>query len=263
MNWLSENYKWVFDGIGAAALIGLIAWLWRRFFKEPAEKTNTSLTAKDSQVTNSPVASGSGIIQNVIHFQPQPAPSPALSVPTVPATQDKPRPNMQQVGARVDPVNEFSSSRLVEDPTGKAQAFLIQFTNEARLDKPNAGAPIKALLIYENDGVEVFRTIGSWMAGDFDDWVMFRVDESRRLIVGVLFENNFTAIGMFRPSGSPQALIDPHIVPAFQTVRIRLTHASAGDVLYEGQFRVTLNPLGIVPEYVGRGDVRLFERGRS
>jgi hypothetical protein len=244
MNWLSENYKWVFDGIGAATLIGLIAWLWRRFFKEPAAE-NVTVSVQDSQITGSPIASGSQVTQN-IHYGQELAPaSPAPSVPA--STQDKPRPNMQQTGPTVVPVNEFSSSQLIEDPTGEAQAFLIQFTNDARPDKPNVGAPVKASLIYENDGVEVFRTIGSWMDGEFDDWVMFRIDESRRLIVGVLFGNNFTAIGMFCPSGSDRALIDPHIVPTFQTVRVRLTNANNGDFLYACRFRVTLDPLGIAP----------------
>jgi membrane protein implicated in regulation of membrane protease activity len=64
MNWLSENYKWVFDGIGAAVLVGLIAWLWRRFFKEPAAE-NATVNVRDSQVRGSPIASGSQVTQNI------------------------------------------------------------------------------------------------------------------------------------------------------------------------------------------------------
>ncbi len=250
MNWLSSHFWLLIGGVGGTALVGLIGWFLSRFFKEPVE-TDATVAVRDSHVTSSPIAAGSRITQHN-YFTPV-----STSVAAPATTQDEPRPNIQQTGATVVPVNEFSFSRLLEDPTGKAQAFLIHFTNEARLDKPNAGAPVKALLIYENDNGEVFRTIGSWMHGESDDWVMFRVDELRRLIVGVLFEHNFTAIGMFRPSGSAHALIVPNIVPPFQTVRVRLTDANTGDVLYQGHFRVTLDPLGIVAEYTGRGNVTL------
>ncbi len=42
--------------------------------------------------------------------------------------------------------------------------------------------------------------------------------------------------------------IEPHDLPVFQTVRVKLTNANTGDFLYEGEFRVTLDPLGIVAE---------------
>ena len=59
MNWLSENYKWVFDGIGAAVLVGLIAWLWRRFFKEPAENVTGKLKTID-QLLKEPICATLG-----------------------------------------------------------------------------------------------------------------------------------------------------------------------------------------------------------
>src|ERR1700687_3102592 len=97
MNWLSENYKWMFDGIGAAALIGLIAWLWRRFCKEPAAE-NATVSVRDTQGTGSPIASGSQVTQNIHYGQPLAPASPAPSVPA--STQDKPRPNIRMTGAR-------------------------------------------------------------------------------------------------------------------------------------------------------------------
>src|SRR6266446_78480 len=63
MKWLADNYKWLFDGIGALVIIGVVGYLLRRFMRaaEPAyhlvqpgqEKTDGSkaeLRAEDSQV---------------------------------------------------------------------------------------------------------------------------------------------------------------------------------------------------------------------
>src|SRR6266571_159759 len=63
MKWLADNYKWLFDGIGALVIIGVVGYLLRRFMRaaEPAyhlaqprqEKTDGSkaeLRADDSEV---------------------------------------------------------------------------------------------------------------------------------------------------------------------------------------------------------------------
>jgi hypothetical protein len=63
MKWLADNYKWLFDGIGALVIIGVVGYLLRRFMRaaEPAyhlvqprqEKTDGSkseLRVEDSQV---------------------------------------------------------------------------------------------------------------------------------------------------------------------------------------------------------------------
>jgi hypothetical protein len=67
VNWLSDNYKWLFDGFAGAAAIAFVGYIVQRLFKSRPEPTGqeTSLTAQGSKVTNSPVASGAGITQNV------------------------------------------------------------------------------------------------------------------------------------------------------------------------------------------------------
>jgi hypothetical protein len=254
MNWLSENYKWVFDGIGAAALIGLIAWLWRRFFKEPAEKTNTSLTAKDSQVTNSPVASGSGIIQNVIHVGSAPVtPVPATPLPVA----TRPRPNIQMTGTSV--VTALVRDWVwKENESGTDQAAVIQFTNEARSEGRNVGGHVKASLVYKNDGHEVLRIVGSWLH-EAREYAEFRVDESHKLMVGIRYNQQLCVIGRRRVIERGFATVKPEVqdLPNVETVSVRLTNADTGDFLYEGKFRVTIDPLRIIPSYVGQGDVTL------
>jgi hypothetical protein len=82
------------------------------------------------------------------------------------------------------------------------------------------------------------------MHSDFDVKT-FQVEDTHQLVVGIFFNNAFTTIGMLNAGGYVRP--DPQVVSAFQTVRVRLTNANSGDFLYEGRFRVTLDPLGIVP----------------
>jgi len=69
VRWLSENYKWLFDGVAGAAVIALLAFLARQLFRTkpqpPSPEMAATLTAQGAKVTNSPVASGSGISQTV------------------------------------------------------------------------------------------------------------------------------------------------------------------------------------------------------
>jgi hypothetical protein len=67
MHWLSENYKWLFDGIGGLALMAVIGYFTRRILRRSPDhqKDIASLNAQGAKVTNSPVASGSNISQNI------------------------------------------------------------------------------------------------------------------------------------------------------------------------------------------------------
>jgi hypothetical protein len=133
------------------------------------------------------------------------------------------------------------------------QAVVIQFTNEARKEGQNVGVHVKALLIYKSDGAEVLRIIGSWLY-ELKEWTEFRVDEPHKLMVGVRYGQMLVAIE--RRHALTPIKPHPHYLPDFQTVRVRLTDANNGDVLYEGEFQVTIDPLKIV-HYVAQGNVTL------
>ncbi len=64
MGWLSDNYKWLFDGVAGAAVIAVIGWLFHHF-SQVRQRGTAALTAQGAKVTNSPVASGSNISQNI------------------------------------------------------------------------------------------------------------------------------------------------------------------------------------------------------
>src|SRR5712692_8427918 len=78
MNWVSENYKWLFDGVGGAATLALIVYLSKLFRGSPqpqlaGQRIVANLTAEHSSVVNSPVTCGSHNTQTVnapvIHAQ--------------------------------------------------------------------------------------------------------------------------------------------------------------------------------------------------
>ena len=225
MKWLADNYKWLFDGIGALVIIGVVGYLLRRFMRaaEPAyhlaqprqEKTDDSkaeLRADDSEV------------------QPE-----------------RFNPNIRMTGAGVAPVSDRGRGVWKEDVQGTEQAVVIQFTNEARPGIQNVGALVKAALVYKNDQAEALRIIGSWLDAS-GDHTEFRVDESHKLMVGIQYAQMFIVIGRRHVYEQSRFTIETesHDLPVFQTVRVTLTNANTGDFLYEGEFRVTLDPLGII-----------------
>lgn len=78
----------------------------------------------------------------------------------------------------------------------------------------------------------------------------FRVDDAHSLMVGLMHGNEFTAVAKRRVRvdlNTDRISTDVSALPNFHqgTVSVRLTHATTGDVLYEGQFHVNVNPLEI------------------
>ena len=156
-------------------------------------------------------------------------------------------PNIRMTGTGVAPVSERGRGVWKEDVQGTEQAVLIQFTNKARPGVRNVGGLVKAELVYRNDQAEALRIIGSWLDAS-GDHTEFRVDESHKLMVGIQYAQMFIVIGRRHVYEQSRFTIEtePHDLPVFQTVRVKLTNANTGDFLYEGEFRVTLDPLGII-----------------
>jgi hypothetical protein len=57
VDWISDNYKWLFDGVGGAAAVAFLLYLVQRFFKSKSQPA--------SQETSSTIAVGSEISQTV------------------------------------------------------------------------------------------------------------------------------------------------------------------------------------------------------
>jgi hypothetical protein len=242
MNWLSAHFWQLFGGGGSALLVALLIYfLQRRDSRDSrnAERDTPTGTATVRDSQNSPVALGSGVIQNIVNVgssPPAPAPAP------VETPQPKPIANIQMTGASVVTVTERDWV-WKENVSGEHQAAVIQFTNEAKMGVRIGGIPVKALLIYKSDGTEVLRIIGSWLY-EYKEYTECRVDEPHKVIVGVRYGQMLVAIERRHAQDTKP---HPHDLPEFQTVSVRLTNANNGDVLYEGEFRVTIDPFKIVP----------------
>jgi hypothetical protein len=243
MVWLSNHFWLLFSGVGGTLLVSLFIFFLQR---RPESERGAELTIRDSQLTGSPVASGSQITQHN-YFTPVPTPVPVAPLPaaTAPTVYTRPRPNIRQTNVKAFAVNEYGLPlRITEDRTGKAQTVVIEFTNEAVHEKVNVGATIKASLVFENNDVGVLRTIGSWLRSDADV-KQFDVEDTHHLIVGFFHNQRVQTLDMRTAGGYMRPEV--HFVPPFQTVRVKLTDASIGDLFYEGRFRVTLDPLNIAP----------------
>ena len=76
MQWLANNYQWLFAGVGVAVLGFLLK---RYVVKEPVatgHTTESKLSSADSKVTGSPVISGQGNTTTIHIGQPPSAPVP-------------------------------------------------------------------------------------------------------------------------------------------------------------------------------------------
>jgi class 3 adenylate cyclase len=149
---------------------------------------------------------------------------------------------------RISPISDLGKWTWHDE--GKEGA-VIQFRNEAQKDPgTNKNAIAKALLTYRVDGRDVLRIIGSWLDGH--DQAKFNVNDTRGLIAGVSIGDGFYALETVRTSltGTERVEIRPSRftpVPPKLTVLVQLTDAKGRDVLYEGEFAITTNPLTIAP----------------
>jgi hypothetical protein len=183
VNWLSDNFKWIFDGVGGAAVIALIAyllkWLWSSPTESAGQRTTGTLTAKDSSAVNSTAASGSHNTQTVnapiIHAQSVHFAIPIPDAPIhAPATVIVPsRPNIEYVGLReklvfvsphaqdgiCDPQNEDQREKSL-------QALVFRFENKPLADrKVSRARNVIAKMNFQSEGGVRHHSIsyGVWL----------------------------------------------------------------------------------------------------
>lgn len=147
---------------------------------------------------------------------------------------------------RISPISEMGKWTWHDE--GREGA-VIQFKNEARKD-PGASknAVAKALLTYRANGNEILRINGSWLDGH--DQAKFNVNDTRGLIAGVGRDDGFYVLETVRTNvtGTERVEIRPlrlAPVPPKLTVLVQLIDAKGRDLLYEGEFAISMNPLTI------------------
>ena len=123
--------------------------------------------------------------------------------------------------------------------------LVVQLTKDGQ---SSAGVVAHAHLIYRAGAKELLRVRGAWL--DAYDLAKFNASDVRSLIVGVSANNGFCALEAVRKSanGTERVEVRParfSPTPPKLTVLVQLTEADKGDLLYEGEFEISTNPLAI------------------
>ncbi len=253
MHWLSENYKWLFDGVGGAAIVGLIAWLWRRFFKESAaENTNATLNAQHSQVTNSPVASGSGIIQNIVNVGQQPPAEP-------PPKPVEPSPNIQRGDVGLRAIELVGDTWMyAHDVKGQhVHGILLEVRNEAKDLEAVGNAYVKGELTFHGPNESQQRISPCPWIDAYLNFLSIPVAESRWIVAAVgVGKDDWRAITHLRGDNYAQGKtsMDMVILPIteeFFPLEVRIISRKEGKCLekfgYQWRWRIGWGHLDIKP----------------
>jgi hypothetical protein len=125
-------------------------------------------------------------------------------------------------------------------------AFIVEFQNAARAEK-NVGGSVQAFIEFHdpeggNTGVK-----GCWLE-EYLTHAEFPVDTIHKLLLGLTQESGkLTAVGRLNNMFAgefPTELIPVTGTPPWHAY-VRLTDANGGDLLYEGNFQLTLDPPAI------------------
>ncbi len=253
MHWLASNYQWLVVVVVMPIILLLLKqWADSRKKTTSPVAPQATLNAQDSHVSNSPVAGGSGIHQNVnapVFNVNIGEPAAAAAQPSANATAPHHLPNIVVTGAHIAAVSQVDQG-VWSESVRMQDAFVVQFTNEARRDRPNVEGLVKAQLIYRDGVRELRRITGCWLnqAADMTD---FRVDDTHNLMVGLMLGPQFNTVGKRRVRvavGGDEIPQDIAPLNGFGegTVSVRLTHVESGEVLYEGQFQLNTRPPEII-----------------
>jgi hypothetical protein len=261
MHWLGSNYQWLMT-IVVMLIILLLLKQWvgsRKSTSNPAPTPPATLNAQDPEVSNSPVAAGSGINQSVsapvVHVNIG-QPAGTAQAPAQPGRvaqapfQRPPRANIAFCGTDTIVIQEALSGGgglFFQHDNGNSAA-VVQFSNHAIKGAENKEAVVKAAIIYRDGTRELLRVTGSWLGQDRAD-VRFQVDSSHMLIIGFILGDDFCVLEKNQVFGHRRQfwVNDLHRLgkPERLTALVRLTEATSGYCFFEGALEVTTNPLKI------------------
>jgi hypothetical protein len=192
VNWLLDNWKLLFDGAGGTAAIAFIAYVYKRWFDSPQQLSGQegTLTAQGARVSDSPVASGSGITQNInspttINVGvPHPPP-----VPTTKTPQLDPKYNLRFVEAKSVQAHADQDVRIHESAQGLGD-FLVSvvcFRNEPVVGKQVQEPMLKSHVTYKDKNGEEIADAprGVWL-GEYGETTHFELGKKKCLIIFVL-----------------------------------------------------------------------------
>lgn len=254
MNWISENYRWLFDGFGGAVIISIVGYIAHQLLKRgqhsQKQESKSSTKIQDSSVINSSIQTTQVPIQinqardiNVgVPIQLPRTREVDVANPTVP--------DIRYIGARTACLDGPLDGLYEKTDSPEKNAVIILFANEPNQETQTADVYVKATLIYYDGEDELCDITGSWVGGD-GDMEPFDADGKRhKLIAGVQGRDGFAAIETLRSqemSGTAYPRENHWIQIPTLTLHVRLVNVNKGVTLYEGRFVLTADPLTITP----------------
>lgn len=175
----------------------------------------------------------------------------AQKIPNQPETPtaEMPRANIAVCSPDTIAIQEsWSSGGLFFQHNDGNIAAVVRFSNDAVIGAKNKEAVVKAAVIYRDGARELLRVTGCWLEQGAGE-VRFRVDDSHKLIIGLIQGGEFCALDKREVHAHRRRgwVTDLHRLGEMPkiTALVRLTGASSGYCYFEGEFEVTTNPLGI------------------
>lgn len=195
MNWLSDNLKLLFEGVGGTATVALIGYFCKRWLESRQQPSGqeATLTAQGARGSDSPVASGSGITQNVnspttINVSlPHPSPVPTM---TTPQPKTEPKNNIKFVEAKsVQAHSGLKDGKIHESPhePGDFKISVACFRNEPVVGQRVQQPTLKSHIIYKDKNGEEITDVprGVWL-GELGETTVFESGKKKCLIIFLL-----------------------------------------------------------------------------
>jgi hypothetical protein len=197
VNWFSDNWKVLFDGVGGLAAVALIGYICKRWWESRQRPgQGAALMAEQARVSDSPVASGSGITQNVnsptINVS-IPHPSPVQAT-TAPQPILKPKHNIKFIEAKsVQAHSGIKDGKIHESPQGLGEFHVgvVCFRNEPVVGKRVQEPTLKSHIIYKGKNGEEITDVprGVWL-GELGETTVFEAGKKECVIIFLLSNQN-------------------------------------------------------------------------
>jgi hypothetical protein len=187
MNW----WEWVFSGVGVSAALLVIQWWTRR---SRSSGHDAAITAQGARVSDSPVASGSDIVQTVTHnyYPPAVPPSPAVSSAT--KSEPKPKHNIKVIEPKsIEAHSGLKDGKIHESQQGLGDfhVCVVCFRNEPIVGKRVQEPTLKSHIIYKDKNGEEITDVprGLWL-GELGETTVFESGKKKCLIIFLLSKQN-------------------------------------------------------------------------
>jgi hypothetical protein len=194
VNWLSDNWKLLFGGVGGTAVVAFIGYFCKQWWESRQRPSGqgATLMSERARVSDSPVASGSRITQNVnsptINVS-IPHPSPAQAT-TAPQPEPKPKHNIKFIEAKsVQAHSGIEDGKIHESPQGLGEfhVCVVCFRNEPVVGKRVQEPTLKSHIIYKDKNSAEITDVprGVWL-GELGETTVFESGKKKCLIIFLL-----------------------------------------------------------------------------